>query len=188
MAIPPCSRGKGTREGTGPPTPSLPHSHGRGAQRGHTAPPLRIAPAPFPFPLCATPFVQKGCAQPPTPPFPLGHATLYAQGTRGHATWFPPSPFAWKRCMWGRRPQHPFPLGRAAPYVWEGGTRGHAIPGLALPYSRRWGVHTASFAREGAHEAKPCPPPHVSRSRAGAVSVRPCSPRPHPVFARRSMT
>ncbi|KAH9009465.1 hypothetical protein EDB84DRAFT_1571199 [Lactarius hengduanensis] len=48
----------------------------------------------------------------------------------------------------------------------EGGARGHAAP----------------FAREGAHEGKPSPPPYVSRSEVDAVSARPRSPRPHRDF------
>ncbi|KAH9022537.1 hypothetical protein EDB83DRAFT_2320293 [Lactarius deliciosus] len=182
LAALPCTRGKGTREGTGPPPPPF-LIHAEGGHNEGTPPRLFAPPR-----SC-----RKGARDPRPLPPPLDAPPCTRRERIGHATpWFPPSPFAWKGCMRGCRPWHPFPfpLGHAAPCVREGRTPGHAIP-TTLPHSRGWGGarrHTASFAQEGVHEAKPCPPPHVSRSRAGAVSVRLCSLRPHPVFACHSTT
>ncbi|KAH9039496.1 hypothetical protein EDB85DRAFT_1887301 [Lactarius pseudohatsudake] len=212
LSMAPYAR-KGAREAGHP--PSLSHSHGRGVHEG-TPPRLSASPPPPPsppFPLCATPFAQKGVTRghtaptplfpiraeggctracPPGTPLPLGHATPSARGTPNARAHHPQS--------------HPSPFTR------KGVARGYAAPGTSLPpWSRRpvcvgkvhakARPHPSSFARkgcarrhatpftqDGAHEAKPSPPPHVLRSRAGAVSVCPHLLRLHPVFARHSTT
>ncbi|KAH9163345.1 hypothetical protein EDB89DRAFT_1912721, partial [Lactarius sanguifluus] len=68
--------GKGTREGTRPPRPLPSPFAQKGGARGHTAPPLRVARTPFPFPP----------RHPPGPPFSLGRVAMYARGMQGHAT------------------------------------------------------------------------------------------------------
>ncbi|KAH9014933.1 hypothetical protein EDB84DRAFT_1567932 [Lactarius hengduanensis] len=139
------------------PRPSLPHSARKGA-RG-TRRPLSPPPSASPFPWPRPPCPRKG-ARGGTPPPALGRAAPDAReggGTRGHVIPGPTLPHSRGR---GAR-------GYAAPYA-----RGHATPDPI--------VHAGTpppFAREGAHEAKPCPPPHVSRSRADAVSVRPAFTR-----------
>ncbi|KAH9039144.1 hypothetical protein EDB85DRAFT_1887613 [Lactarius pseudohatsudake] len=65
----------------------------KGGVQGHTAPPLRVAPTLFPFPLCATLFAQKGGMRPPQPfPSPFTrkggaqHRPIHAgRGARGQA-------------------------------------------------------------------------------------------------------
>ncbi|KAH9007546.1 hypothetical protein EDB84DRAFT_1572767 [Lactarius hengduanensis] len=198
------TRGKGTRKGTRPLGPSLPHSRGRGTTRADR-------PALFPFPLRATPFARKGgtgahegtpprlsASPPPSPP-----SLLAPPGTRGTPP--PLSPLAAPPHTRGDREGMPppvpaFPIRTPPPASlppWlrrPGVARGYAAGHLPSPFAAppgtrekgaregiraEWGArgHAAPFAREGAHEAKPTPPPYVSRSGAGAVSVRPRSPR-----------
>ncbi|KAH9036667.1 hypothetical protein EDB85DRAFT_2143020 [Lactarius pseudohatsudake] len=167
----------------------------KGGARGHTALPLRVAPTLSPFSPRATRHARHA-----TPPFPLGRAAPYARGSRGHATpgsSLPhshaapgiPSPLAAPPHTRGKGaceappPAPPFPHSR-------GYAAGHLPSPFAAPPGMRekgaregiraeWGArrHAAPFAREGAHEAKLTPPPYVSRSGAGAVSVRLRSPR-----------
>ncbi|KAH9051356.1 hypothetical protein EDB83DRAFT_2316843 [Lactarius deliciosus] len=108
---------KGDTRGYGTPCP-LPSSFARkGAQRGHTTPPL-----------CVAPFA---------PPRSCG------KGNAGACHPVPPFPIRVEGVHTGTPPPTSFPLGRAAPYTREGGTRGHAIPGPTLPHSRRWGCTRA---------------------------------------------
>ncbi|KAH9049779.1 hypothetical protein EDB83DRAFT_2317205 [Lactarius deliciosus] len=114
---------KGARVGTAPPTPSPIRAEG-GAQRGHTTPPLRTAPFPFPFPLRATPYAQGTRGHAPPSPF-----ARMSGATRAHPpprlSTPPPSPspslFAPPRlCGKGARDPGPsLPLGRATPYAGE---------------------------------------------------------------------
>ncbi|KAH9075560.1 hypothetical protein EDB83DRAFT_2312017 [Lactarius deliciosus] len=156
------TRGKGTREAPPPPSlfatpgPSLPPWPRHPVRAGNARacyprfPPSPLAwmggatrahrpasprhPAPFPFPFCATSFVQKGCTRPPAPPF-LGRATPYAQRTQEHAT--PGSlPHSCGRDARGdAAPIIPFPLA-ALPH-----TRGKGVcedtPSLAPPFPIR---------------------------------------------------
>ncbi|KAH9020873.1 hypothetical protein EDB84DRAFT_1565499 [Lactarius hengduanensis] len=173
----------------------------KGGARGHTAPPLRVAPTLSPFSPRATRHARHA-----TPPFPLGRAAPYARGSRGHATpgsSLPhshaapgiPSPLAAPPRTRGKGAcEAPPPGATLPPFARKGVARGYAAGHLPSPFAAppgtrekgaregiraEWGArgHAAPFAREGAHEAKPTPPPYVSRSGAGAVSVRPRSPR-----------
>ncbi|KAH9020754.1 hypothetical protein EDB84DRAFT_1565571 [Lactarius hengduanensis] len=162
-AAPPRTRGHAT------PGPTLPHSRGRG----------REGMPPFSPSL-------------PTPPLPAS----YAQdgGTRGHAAPGPTLPHSRGRgCTRARGPLSP---SLPAPPPWPRrpvrAEQGHAAPAprfplvCAIPFARKGGMRgqaapsrDAPFAWEWAHEAKPC----RAASKTGAVSVRPRSPRPHPVCA-----
>ncbi|KAH9024446.1 hypothetical protein EDB83DRAFT_2527154 [Lactarius deliciosus] len=163
----------GAREGTQP-GPTFPHSRGRGCTRARDslspslpAPPLLATPpicvemghpSTHATPALPFPFVRKGCTRADAPGRPGAHrvhATLYAQtrGTRVHAA---PAP----------APAPPFPLVRASPFTRKGGMQGQAAPSRGAP------VHVGMGAQGQA----------ASSSRAGAVSMRPRSPRPHPVY------
>ncbi|KAH9015192.1 hypothetical protein EDB84DRAFT_1567811 [Lactarius hengduanensis] len=156
-AAPPHTRGMGAREGT-PPSPTLPHSRGSGVHEG-TRPPSPSLPAPPPL---ATPPVRADMGHPSAHATPGFTLPLRAEGgctrvqrprpprTRGHA-----------------HPGPPFPI-HAEGGATKGGMRGQAAPSRDAPFAREW-----------AHEAKPC----RAASKTGAVSVRPRSPRPHPVCA-----
>ncbi|KAH9017871.1 hypothetical protein EDB85DRAFT_2154907 [Lactarius pseudohatsudake] len=166
-----------------PPPPCVPFACGAPSRRRL----FSLSPPALPFPLVrAALYAQKGAREaghpPPfpiraeggrtrahrrlsaSPPLPLSSPSLFAPPRsrgKGHARArhprLHPSPFGRKGCTRARRPQYPFPLGRAAPYAREGGMRGHATPGPILPHSRgRAGArrHAAPFAREGAYEAK----------------------------------
>ncbi|KAH9021086.1 hypothetical protein EDB84DRAFT_1565447 [Lactarius hengduanensis] len=152
------------------------------------------ARARHPRPL-PSPFARKRCAR-GAPPLPAATGPSLDRPT-------PAPPFHIRTAEGRTACRRPFPLDLTAPYAREGGTRppGPSLPHScgrgdtaplsrvapapappSLPSSRRVRGQAAPsrgapFAREGAHEAKPTPPPYVSRSGAGAVSVRPRSPR-----------
>ncbi|KAH9008621.1 hypothetical protein EDB83DRAFT_2531646 [Lactarius deliciosus] len=181
----PCMRGKGARD---PPAFPSPFAQ-RGAHVGtphHSAsappPPLHVCPAAAAASLLSVPIRAE-----------WGRARA-RRAERGYATLRPhPSPFARKGGARGHTAP-PLRIASTLPSGWRRPVRaGHARardPGSILPHSRgrvcMRACRPAPFAREGAHEAKPSLPPHVSRSRAGTVSVRPCSSRPHPVLAHHS--
>lgn len=180
------------------------------------ASPRRPRPRPLPLPsprrppppsLFAPPRSRgKGAREarhPPAPPFsPWPRRPVRAGNARARHPRFHPPPFARRPVRAGRG--HATPGATLPPFARKGIARGYAAPGTSLPPWPRRPVrarrgqhegirakggahgHAAPFAREWAHEAKPCPPPHVSRSGARAVSVRPRSPRPR--FARHSTT
>ncbi|KAH9007704.1 hypothetical protein EDB83DRAFT_2323661 [Lactarius deliciosus] len=157
--------------------PTLPHSRGREKYEGMpprtrgkgvrevTSPPapsfpVALGPSPSPLPRCPVRAARRHATRARGPTFPHSH-------DRGDRIPPPPLPI-WPRrpvCEGTPPPAPPFPL--ATPRGTHGKTRGQAAPSRGAP-----------FAWEGTHEAKPSPPPHVSRRRAGAVTVRPCSPRP----------
>ncbi|KAH9003929.1 hypothetical protein EDB83DRAFT_2324249 [Lactarius deliciosus] len=171
VTTPPCTRGKGHAI----PGPTLPHGRGREVYEG-TPPrtrtgrdarearrrfPLPVAVGPSPSPVMHRPGAREGTRPGPNLPHSHGrgggpHAAplrprpplAAPPGTREHAT-----------------PGPTLPLGRAVRHTWKGTREGKPPPAGGAP-----------FAREGAHETKPSPPPYISRSGAGAVSVRPRSP------------
>ncbi|KAH9027937.1 hypothetical protein EDB85DRAFT_2148164 [Lactarius pseudohatsudake] len=214
-SAPPHMRGRGAHKGMPPPPFSLsaaPHSCGKRAHEGTWPLPFplgratrkggtrgHVTPRPLPSPLATPP--RLSASPPPSspslfaPPRSCGNGAREARRPQ-HP--FPPWLHRPVRAGRGQAKRHPlrhpspihagtpplappFPFGRAARYAREGGCEG-------IRADRGAHGHAALFAQEGAHEAKLCPPPHVSCSRASAVSVRPRSPRPHPVFARHSTT
>ncbi|KAH9028001.1 hypothetical protein EDB84DRAFT_1563229 [Lactarius hengduanensis] len=210
---------KGAHKGTPPLSPLPPldcHAHDG-----------TLPPAP-PFPVCAEEGRTRGAPlspPPPAPPLtapPPPHPSAFTRqrgGTRGysrkgvHAG--TPLRMRGKSAREVTQPPAPpipvalgppFPLDLTAPYMQEGGTRGHVTPRpFPSPFVRKGGVRHrpalthrprlpslsslrhvrgqaapsrgAPFAREGVHEAKPTSPPYVSRSGASVVSVHPRSPR-----------
>ncbi|KAH9021559.1 hypothetical protein EDB85DRAFT_2188607 [Lactarius pseudohatsudake] len=159
----------GTR-GHATPGPTLPHSRRRGVREG-MPPPLPVAPDTSP----SHPGVHED-TRPPIPiapgPSPFDHdtpAALYARARYPgppfpiHAEGGAPSACRPARAERGTPP--PLPLVRAAPFARKGGMRGQAAPSRGAPFAWEW-----------AHEAK-------TSSWTGAVSMRPRSPRPHPVCA-----
>ncbi|KAH9047210.1 hypothetical protein EDB84DRAFT_1435010 [Lactarius hengduanensis] len=172
---------KGYDEGRPPRPLPLPSSrHPVRAERGH----VRHDTPPFPLGLrrpiragiaraCHPRFQPSPFARRPRHPFPLGCAAPYARegGMRSATPGATLPPFARKGVARGYAAGH-----LPSPFAAPPGTR---EKGAREGIRAEWGArgHAAPFAREGAHEAKPTPPPYVSRSGAGAVSVRPRSPR-----------
>ncbi|KAH9031502.1 hypothetical protein EDB85DRAFT_1959130, partial [Lactarius pseudohatsudake] len=167
--FPICAEG-GVREGMSPPppTPRLlpwaapPHTRGIEAREG-TRPLSPSLPAPPPWPRRSyarkwgtrahTPLVRKGVHEGTTPPaapyarvrHTRAHPSSFARdgGTRGHAA-----------------PAPRFPLVRATPFARKGGMRGQAAPSRGAPFAREW-----------AHEGKPCRAAGPARLRALAFTA-----------------
>ncbi|KAH9015934.1 hypothetical protein EDB84DRAFT_1582072 [Lactarius hengduanensis] len=160
------TRGKGTLKGTRLLGPSLPRSRGKGAREAcHPLAPSPFARRPQPFPLgCTAPYAWEVGMRSATPGATL--PPLARKGVaRGYAAQHLPSPLA--------APPGTREKGAREGIRAEGGARGHAAP----------------FAREGAHEGKPSPPPYVSRSggRRGSRRARVHRARTA-IFARHSTT
>ncbi|KAH9046225.1 hypothetical protein EDB84DRAFT_1629087 [Lactarius hengduanensis] len=108
------------------------------------------------------------CPPPPSPSLlPVAPRSHGMGAHKGTPTPVPPFPFAQKRCARGLTA----PLLRVAPASSPPPSLLSAPP----PFARKGACEGnapsrgAPFAREGAHEAKPSPPPHVSRSRVGTA-------------------
>ncbi|KAH9011219.1 hypothetical protein EDB84DRAFT_1445290 [Lactarius hengduanensis] len=200
LFAPPRSRGKGAREARHPLAPPLPIRAEGGRTRAHRpASPRR----PHPLPLLSSRHPAREARHPPFPPWP--RRPIRAGIARACHPRFQPSPFARRpRHPFPLGCAAPYareggmrsatPGATLPPFARKGVARGYAAGHLPSPFAAppgtrekgaregiraEWGArgHAAPFAREGAHEAKPTPPPYVSRSGAGAVSVRPRSPR-----------
>ncbi|KAH9035536.1 hypothetical protein EDB85DRAFT_2213973, partial [Lactarius pseudohatsudake] len=137
---------------------------------------------PRPFPLVrAAPFARtEGVRRQAALPLHVGSGPTPSllsvpPRTRGREHARPatplPSPFARKGCTRACRPRYPFPLGRAAPYAWQGGTRSPAHPS---PFVRKAGArgHAASLPHCPRH--LPFPP------RTRGMEVREGTPQPFP--------
>ncbi|KAH9009382.1 hypothetical protein EDB85DRAFT_1903112 [Lactarius pseudohatsudake] len=175
-ALPFPSRGRGAYGSTPPHHPASAPALPSWGVRGQTAPPLHVGPAPAPSLLSAPPHSRgvRACE---------GKNTRKGD-TRGHATPRPLLPHSRGR---GAREGTPPRLSASPPpsspsLFAPPRSRGRGAhdtaplsaspPPLSLPSSRRVrGQATptcgAPFVREGVHEAKPTPPPSVSRSGAG---------------------
>ncbi|KAH9159268.1 hypothetical protein EDB89DRAFT_2084157 [Lactarius sanguifluus] len=194
------THGKGAREGTQPPGPpfprdrTIPYAREWGT-RGAPPPPLPLGLPPLPFPRDRpTPYAREGRARDHGP-------TLPPCARRG-------TPRTGRVHVRARDPR-PIPSPVTAPPRMRGkgvrrGTppRSHpsAFGGKRTPLARRPVYATPAppfravrHTRKGAREGKPPPaggpvragrgpPPHVSRSGAGAVSVHPRSLRPRRDF------
>ncbi|KAH9024801.1 hypothetical protein EDB85DRAFT_1894143 [Lactarius pseudohatsudake] len=190
----PRSRGKGAREACHPLAPS-PFAR-KGGARGHASP-----HRPRPLPLLSLRHPAREARHPPALPFPpWPRLPVRAGNARACHPRFHPSPFArrpqpfplgcttpyaWEVGMRSTTPGATLP-----PLARKGVARGYAAqhlpsPLAAPPGTREKGAregiraeggargHAAPFAREGAHEGKPSPPPYVSHSGVDAVSARP---------------
>ncbi|KAH9011044.1 hypothetical protein EDB83DRAFT_2322296 [Lactarius deliciosus] len=180
LAAPPVRAERGRAQHVTP-DPTLPlFARRRGARR---APPLLFALSPaFPLPSCPRHPVRAGAEReratpplspsPPAPSFPLVRAAPFARKecTRAHR---PPLPFPRKGCTRAHRSPSliplrplPFPHVRATPFARNGVVQGQAAmrlrgrEGATVPFPR------SLFARKGAHESEPPPPPHASHRRA----------------------
>ncbi|KAH9037563.1 hypothetical protein EDB84DRAFT_1655280, partial [Lactarius hengduanensis] len=141
----------------------------KGAHEGTPPIPIPIAPGPSLWPRrpyarkwgtrAHTPLVRKGVHEGTTPP-----AAPYARvrHTRAH-----PSSFARKgahrvhAAPYAQRARGPrFPLVRATPFARKGGMRGQAAPSRGAPFAREW-----------AHEGKPCRAAGPARLRALAFTA-----------------
>ncbi|KAH9050339.1 hypothetical protein EDB83DRAFT_2317112 [Lactarius deliciosus] len=168
---------------------------GKGVHEG--TPSLSPSPPPPPIPLSAPPIRAEGAHEGRpllpllAPPFPIR-----VEGrTRSVAVALSPSPLAAPPRTRGKGAcESTPPLAPTFPFAWKGCAPGPATPSphhLVPPFPLGRAMQESCtrptpFAWEGAHEAKPSPPPHVSHSRAGTVSVHPCSSRPHPILTRHS--
>ncbi|KAH9036993.1 hypothetical protein EDB85DRAFT_1888637 [Lactarius pseudohatsudake] len=200
LFAPPRLRGKGAREARHPLAPPLPIRAEGGRMRAHCpASPRR----PHPLPLLSSRHPAREACHPPFPPWP--RRPICAGIARACHPQFQPSPFACRprhplplgcAAPYTREGgmRSATPGATLPPFAQKGVARGYAAGHLPSPFAAppgtrekgaregiraEWGArgHAAPFTREGVHEAKPTPPPYVSRSGAGAVSVRPRSPR-----------
>ncbi|KAH9039497.1 hypothetical protein EDB85DRAFT_2141018 [Lactarius pseudohatsudake] len=114
-----------------------------------------------PSPLAAPPIRTEGVhtrARHRRPlPLPLSRPLPSHEGAHEDTT--PPAP--------------PFPIGRAALYAQQGGTRGHAIPGPTLPHSRGRGVREGMPPPFPAAPTPPLPAPSAWGTRGHAPLVPP---------------